>query len=300
MPTGRTARRRVKTAEQNAEKQNAENQNEEQQKDSDGQKGQNDQKQGDENKDGKAQGKKQPADKTQEEQKGENGGGRKEPGEQKQSQEAKKAARGDRKQAARQQQPEAQRENSRPPSSSSNSSGSAITKLLQSLAPLFKWIVYGVLALVGLFVVIRYWSRLREILAQLWAELMSLFGFGREDERKKAAQQGVPAPVEVRFAAFENPFFSGAAQRMSPAQLVRYTFEALEAWAREQVVARPPDQTPLEFARELGQRVPAIAKEVTATAELYVRVAYASKNPSRESADVLERLWRRMGMGPGA
>jgi hypothetical protein len=87
---------------------------------------------------------------------------------------------------------------------------------------------------------------------------------------------------------------------MPPAQLVRYTFEALEAWARERVVARPPEQTPLEFAHELGQRVPALAKDVASTAELYVRVAYARKNPSREAVEVLERLWRRMGMGAGA
>jgi hypothetical protein len=38
---------------------------------------------------------------------------------------------------------------------------------------------------------------------------------------------------------------------------------------------------------------------VTSTAELYVRVAYARRNPSRESVEVLERLWRRMGMGAG-
>ncbi len=86
---------------------------------------------------------------------------------------------------------------------------------------------------------------------------------------------------------------------MPPAQLVRYTFEALEAWAREQVVARPPEQTPLEFAQELGRRVPALAKDATSTAALYVRVAYARNNPSRESVQVLERLWRRMGMGAG-
>jgi hypothetical protein len=73
----------------------------------------------------------------------------------------------------------------------------------------------------------------------------------------------------------------------------------LEAWSREQAVARRPEQTPLEFAQELARRDPAIAKDVTNAAELYVRVAYARRNPSRESVDVLERLWRRMGMGAG-
>ena len=69
--------------------------------------------------------------------------------------------------------------------------------------------------------------------------------------------------------------------------------------SREQVVARRPEQTPLEFAQELARREPALAKDVTSAAELYVRVAYARRNPSRESVDVLERLWRRMGMGAG-
>jgi hypothetical protein len=171
---------------------------------------------------------------------------------------------------------------------------------MQSLAPYFKWLVYGVLALVAIYVVIRHWSRFIEILGQLWAELLSLFAFNGETEAEGAAKGDAPLAIQVRpFAAYENPFFSGAAQRMSPAQLVRYTFEALEAWSREQVVARPPEQTPLEFAQELGRRIPALAKEVTATAELYVRVAYARKNPSREAVEVLERLWRRMGMGAG-
>jgi hypothetical protein len=81
---------------------------------------------------------------------------------------------------------------------------------------------------------------------------------------------------------------------MSPAQLAIYTFQALEAWAREQICERPPDQTPLEFAEELGRRIPALAKDVSQTADLYARVAYARKSPSRESLEVLERMWRRM------
>jgi hypothetical protein len=171
---------------------------------------------------------------------------------------------------------------------------------LQFLASLFKWLVYGALAIVALIMVNRHWSRIREFLGQLWAELLNLLGLRREREQAASAERGASPTIEVRpFAAYENPFFSGAAQRMSPAQLVRYTFEALEAWAREQVVPRPPEQTPLEFAQELGRRVPALAKDVSSTAALYVRVAYARKNPSRESVEVLERMWRRMGMGAG-
>jgi len=184
-----------------------------------------------------------------------------------------------------------------PPPSTPSSSPTG--SLLQFLAASVKWLIYAAIAVAVAFLLIRHWSRFVEMLAKFWADLLAAFGGRRGDERDASAEPGAaPLPV-VRFAAFENPFFSGAAGRMPPAQLVRYTFEALEAWARERVVARPPEQTPLEFAQELGRRDPALAKDVTSTAELYVRVAYARKNPSRESVAVLERLWRRMGMGMG-
>jgi len=180
-------------------------------------------------------------------------------------------------------------------------SASGLTNFLAQLAPLLKWLVYGALALVGLYLLIRHWSRLMEILGQLWAELLSLFG--RKPETSVGAAGGGEeqerAPPRP-FASFEDPFFSGAARRMPPAQLVRYTFEALEAWAREQVVARPADQTPLEFAQELGRRLPAIAKDVSQTAQLYDHVAYARRAPTAESVEILERMWRRMQLGANA
>ena len=79
---------------------------------------------------------------------------------------------------------------------------SAVTGFLQSLAPYFKWLVYGLTALVALYIVIRNWSRFIDILAQLWAELLSLFGHKKEQEGA-AAEKDAPAAVEVRlFAAF--------------------------------------------------------------------------------------------------
>jgi hypothetical protein len=191
----------------------------------------------------------------------------------------------------------ADRQKATPPPSAP--SGSALGSLMQFLAAAFKWLIYGAIAVAAVVLLMRHWSRVMEILAKFWADLLAAFGRKRGDEHEATPESGAAPAAVVRFAAFENPFFSGAAGRMAPAQLVRYTFEALEAWARERVVARPPEQTPLEFAQELGRRDPAIAKDVTSTAELYVRVAYARKNPSRESVAVLERLWRRMGMGAG-
>ncbi len=258
-----------------------------------------DQKGGDqkgESKDG-GEGEKKADGQGQEKQQGQNAGGRKARGDR---QQADKNQSADKRQAASERSKEAKRQETRSSSPPPASSGSALNSLLQFLASLFKWLVYGALAVVALIMLNRHWSRIREFLGRLWAELLNLLGWRRQREQAASPEKGAALTIEVRpFAAYENPFFSGAAQRMSPAQLVRYTFEALEAWAREQVVPRPPEQTPLEFAQELGRRVPALAKDVTSTAALYVRVAYARKNPSRESVEVLERLWRRMGMGAG-
>ena len=167
--------------------------------------------------------------------------------------------------------------------------------LLTQLAPLVKWILYGIMAAALLYVAVRYWSQLVEVLKRLWAELLSLFGVKEEPSAGAATEDETPTAARiVPFAAYEDPFFSGAARRMPAAQLVRYTFEALEAWAREQVIARPPEQTPLEFAQELGRLVPALAKDVTQTAQLYAQIAYARHSPSKDVLEILERMWRRM------
>jgi hypothetical protein len=192
----------------------------------------------------------------------------------------------------RQPQNQAQADDKRPPAPSPPGSPSS---LLTQLAPLVKWILYGLMAAVLLYVAVRYWSRLAEILKQLWAELLSLFGFKEEPRAGAAAEEETPAAARLLpFAAYEDPFFSGAARRMPLAQLARYTFEALEAWAREQVIERPPEQTPLEFAQELGRRVPALAKDVTQTAQLYAQIAYARHSPSKDALEILERMWRRL------
>ena len=244
--------------------------------------------QGDSNEKGKAQGGNQSDDKGQ--------GARRDQGQNRDAEDRQPAER----QAAVRPPKETQNGVQRATPPPSAPPGSAIGSFLQFLAGAFKWLVYGAIAIAVVIFLTRHWSRFLEMLAKFWAELLAAFG-GKHPGERSAADERSTAPAEaIRFAAFENPFFSGEAGRMPPAQLVRYTFEALEAWARERVVARPPEQTPLEFAQELGRREPALAKDVASTADLYVRVAYARKNPSRESVAVLERLWRRMGMGAGA
>jgi hypothetical protein len=184
-----------------------------------------------------------------------------------------------------------------PPPPSAPPTRSMLTNVLTSLAPFVKWILYGLLAAIAIYVVFRHWARFIEILLNLWNELLSLFGFGSRPESAggSAAADHAPEPPPP-FASFNDPFLDGTARRMALAQLVRYTFEALEAWSREQGLPRSSEQTPFEFAAELGRRIPKASKDISETAQIYVQVAYARGNPSRDSLDVLERMWRRMNV----
>jgi hypothetical protein len=127
--------------------------------------------------------------------------------------------------------------------------------------------------------------------------LLSLFGFGLRSGSAAGAGGDAPAPVPPSpFSSFNDPFLNGTARQMSQVQLVRYTFEALESWAREQGLPRPPEQTPLEFAAELGRRLPKASKDISETAQIYVQVAYARRDSSRDVIEIMERMWRRMNV----
>ena len=164
---------------------------------------------------------------------------------------------------------------------------------------LLKWVFYGVILLV-----VGYWlwrSRaevlraLRDFL-QGWREFWQrLFG-GRAGAADEAADsgEGPQTPTHRPFADFPDPFTSGMADRASPDELVRYTFAALEAWAREHGWARGPDQTPHEFAQDLGTRVHALAQDVRRLADLYCRVAYARESVPRKSVAPLKQLWQEL------
>jgi hypothetical protein len=165
-----------------------------------------------------------------------------------------------------------------------------------------KSIVYGLLALVAAFLLIRNWERLvaalkqtlRE-LAQLWASL-----FSRNKGEIASVARDKDAARERPFSAFENPFATGAANRMTTEELVRYSFEALQAWAFESGLPRQTQQTPIEFARVVGESFPEIATDALQVARLYSMIAYAGSRSTPDSAEILERLWRTVLVDSGS
>lgn len=173
------------------------------------------------------------------------------------------------------------------------------------LGTILKWVVFALLVLVVLFFVFRSglkwlanftdWARrLLEAFQNWWA---SLFGGSRtetEDEESPEeafrSQGWRPRP----FALFPNPFMDGTVDRMSPDQVARYSFEALQAWAHDRDLGRRPEETPMEFAERIGTEVPALEEDVRRLVGLYARVAYARNRLTRAAIDPLKELWTRL------
>jgi Domain of unknown function (DUF4129) len=178
-------------------------------------------------------------------------------------------------------------------SSTSQSLANLATRAGQTLGTLLKWLFYAVLLVGGLTLgwiyreeLLAAWQKLLEELRELWAGW-----FDRKPTTQDAAAV-TPAAAPRPFAAFADPFASGAAARMSWPDLVRYTFAAVEAWAREHECPRQQDQTPHEFAQALGLAEPQIAGAVQALAGAYNQLAYAPRSAARGAVEPLRQLWR--------
>jgi hypothetical protein len=163
---------------------------------------------------------------------------------------------------------------------------------------LFRWLLNIGLAILAIYLIIKY----RALLAEYWGQFLAairdfwarLFGGGRAAGQEDAAVAAAPAPRHP-FAAYANPFFNGQAAKASGNELVVYSFDALQAWADEAGLGRSPDATPLEFADQLGTHVPDLAGEARELAQNFSRVAYGGERLPREQvAPGLGRLWLRL------
>jgi len=127
-------------------------------------------------------------------------------------------------------------------------------------------------------------------LADFWRHLFgaSAHGNGADEDQADTGK------ARRRFADFHDPFAAGIAGRYRPEELVRYTFEALEAWARDHGHPREPEQTPHEFTRQLGGQVSLLADDAGRLADLYCQVAYAPGTLPTAQVAGLSQLWQKL------
>jgi hypothetical protein len=171
----------------------------------------------------------------------------------------------------------------------------AMEQVFAYLAHALKWLFY--LLVIGVIAYFAWQHRERLFTAwqQLIRELRELWNkwFGQKTVAEAASAPVAAAPPPKRFAEYADPFTTGLAARWSLAELVRYTFEALEARGREQNCPRSNDQTPLEYAAAVGQVEPAFASEFRSLADLYGQLAFARGTASPQSTSLLQQLWQR-------
>jgi hypothetical protein len=170
--------------------------------------------------------------------------------------------------------------------------------LFGSLAGLLKLALYA--ALIGgvAFGAWRSRAELMEIVAGWLAALRAFWRslFVDPDEIAPTAEEIAFHQQQLgwAFGDFVDPFASGAAGQSSPAELVKYTFAALEAWGREQGHARGPDETPHEFVALLGSKVPGLRADALGLANLYSRAVYSQASLPPAAINNLAQLWRLM------
>lgn len=174
---------------------------------------------------------------------------------------------------------------------------------LRKIGPILKVIVFIVGGLIVLFVVLKAvltflanftgWAKnLLESLRKLWE---SLFGWlqPREKIREATLDPEIERPV-VPFSAYRNPFTAGLASRWSPAELLRYSFDALQALAREGGYGRHDGETPLEFSNRLGDELPSLERDLRQLATLYSLACYARADLPKSVRDHLRDFWNRL------
>ncbi|MFQ5733507.1 MAG: DUF4129 domain-containing protein [Planctomycetaceae bacterium] len=177
-----------------------------------------------------------------------------------------------------------------------NSSRSSSSPQGSRLGSTFKWIIYGLLALAAIYCFIKYREQIMDGLRQFFADLRNLFA--RKPKPRSQAGEAAGEPPQKTpprpFASFANPFETGTANRMQTETVIAYTFEAMESWAYEQQVEHKPEQTPMEFAEEVGDEVPAIAGDSMQLAKLYTKAAYSDDPPPDQCRDALRETWHAM------
>jgi hypothetical protein len=191
---------------------------------------------------------------------------------------------------AKQESSTSSQENSQPMEAPQTPDLSAATEMISSL---FKWVFYALVIGIALVWAWRHWEQLLGWLHEFLNGFGNLWGLlGRRERKPKDVIP--PAPRHKSFDDYADPFASGAVGQYSPQELVRYSFEAFEAWARDNGWPREADQTAYEFARRVGGQAEAIAKPARILADLYSRAAYAPGTLPAASAEHLRALWETM------
>ena len=102
-------------------------------------------------------------------------------------------------------------------------------------------------------------------------------------------------PVLRPFVTYEDPFANGNDRAWPPERLLFYTYDALQAWAKEQRIVPVPQETPREFCDRVMERFPDFGPELEQFSFYYSYAAFATCLPADFDREPVRRLWQYLG-----
>jgi hypothetical protein len=94
------------------------------------------------------------------------------------------------------------------------------------------------------------------------------------------------------FTSYHSPFLTGGEESWTHEKIVLYSFEALQAWAREKGIQPRPEQTASEFCEEVGNQFPEIHPALYGLSFLYGYAAYGEPAPAKYDLTPVKDLWK--------
>ncbi len=176
--------------------------------------------------------------------------------------------------------------NSKPPSNDSGSSASSSGgNLFSAIGGLLKFLIMaGLFAVVAAFVYLH-----REAIAIWWASLWNRDVPEPTIQASEALQEQIHQPPRP-FATFRNPI----GNEKDPRRIVVITFQAFEAWTREQGWNRDKNETPNEFIRRVASRVPGAATPAVQIVDAYNRIVYGRGKATEQDMNAAKQVWQAM------
>jgi hypothetical protein len=103
-------------------------------------------------------------------------------------------------------------------------------------------------------------------------------------------EETIPSAPPRPFASFRNPIGSESDLR----QIIVITFQAFEAWTREQGTARERDETPAEFMRRVAKANPRMSSSAPQVVDAYNRIVYGRGRATKQDIQAAEKVWQLM------
>jgi len=117
----------------------------------------------------------------------------------------------------------------------------------------------------------------------------------RPRRRPAAPREAAPPRSKLRpLSEYKNPFYAGRETIRQPAEIIIYTYDFVQAWAREQGVEPNAHDTAREFCRDMAERWPGLAGPYRQLAFLYAHAAYGRRLPAHCDLEPLKELWRQL------